>query len=161
MLKIIGICILIFTFCLVARELIMLRRRRLLALEELHRFLSFAKVRIECYLCKISEIARDFKSPTLQKSGFLSALSDGCGAAHAFRTAFSPTTLGERGYRVLDELFLSLGEGYLDGELVRIDAAVSELSELVAMERAEASRGARLVRTLCAALSLGVLIFAI
>lgn len=160
MLKLVGICILLFTSILISRELVAARRRRLAVCEELLRFVCFLRLQIGCYLRPVSEIASQFCSDELEACGFL-PLGDGGRLDQAFSSSCVPRIVGARCAQVAHSLFSSLGSGYLEDEIKLIDAHCADLKEIIEGERIEASRQARLIRTLTASLSLGLIILII
>ena len=160
MLKLVGICILLFTSVLISHELVAARRRRLLLCEELLRFVSFLRLQIGCFLRPTAEVAREFRSDSLSACGFLSG---GCGEdlGRSFSSSGAPEIVGKECTRIVESLFASLGSGYLDDEIGLIDAHRAELSALVDAERTEAARQIRLIRTLTASASVGLIILII
>ena len=160
MLKLFGICILLFTSMLISRELADARRRRLALCEELLRFLSFLRLQIGCFLRPISEIACEFRSSTLSACGFLKdgGVED---LSVAFSSSDAPRIAGKECTRIVESLFTSLGVGYLDNEIGIIDSHRAELTELVEVERTEAARQIRLIRTLTASAAVGLIILII
>lgn len=158
MLKLIGICILLFTSILISRELVTRRQRRLRVCEELLRFVSFLRLQIGCFLRPVPEAVSEFHSDELSRCGFL-PVNSGTDIAVAFSSSAAPSIVGGECTRIMDSLFSSLGKGYLDNEIKLIDTHHGRLCELVEGERAEAVRQARLIRTLTASASLGLIIF--
>ncbi len=157
MLKLIGICILLFTSILISRELVRQRQRRLAVFEELLRFVGFLRLQIGCFLRPVPEVVANFHSDELCACGFL-PLADGADLESAFSSSDAPRIVGTECARVAESLFSSLGTGYLEDEIKLIDAHRAQLSELVEGERAESARRVRLVRTLTASVSLGLII---
>lgn len=160
MLKLVGICILLFTSILVSRELVSRRKRRLLVYEELLRFVAFLRLQIGCFLRPIPEVVADFRSDELERCGFLTS-DDGAGIAARFASSALPGIVGEDCSRVVDSLFSSIGSGYLEDEIRLIDVHKEQLSQLVERERDETARQVRLIKTLAASASLGLVIFVI
>lgn len=160
MLKLVGICILLFTSILISRELVARRRRRLFVCEELLRFVSFLRLQIGCFLRPVPEAVSEFHSDELSACGFL-PVANGVDIDAAFFSSAAPSIVGKECTRIIDSLFSSLGKGYLDNEIKLIDTHYERLCELVEGERTEAVRQARLIRTLTASASLGLIIFII
>ena len=157
MLKMSGICILLFTSILVSRELVETRRRRLALCEELLRFVSFLRLQIGCYLRPTAEVARQFRSDDLSACGFLSD-ENGDDLGRSFLSSGAPKIVGKECTRIVASLLSSLGSGYLNDEIGLIDAHRAELSTLVDGERDETARQIRLIRTLTASASIGLII---
>lgn len=160
MLKLVGICILLFTSVLISRELVSIRRKRLAVCEELLRFVSFLRLQIGCYLRPASDVAQEFRSSELSACGFL---TDGGreDLSADFLASGAPQIAGKECARIVESLFSSLGAGYLDDEIGLIDAHRAELAELVETERTEAARQIRLIRTLTASATVGLIILII
>ena len=159
--KWIGICILLFTFFLASRELAARRRRRTLIYEECYRFIQHVRLQVGCYLKPVCELACGFESPVLCEVGFLSRLEGGVSPRDAIEASSLRRELGEEGYRVLFSMFSAIGGGYMDDEIKLIDECASAFLRLVERERSESPRGLRLIRTLCGAAALGIIIFAV
>ena len=160
MLKLAGICILLFTSILTSRELVSRRRSRLVLCEELLRFVSFLRLQIGCFLRPVHEVASSFHSDVLSSSGFLPVGE--CGdVGRAFADSDLPRIVGQDCARIADSLFSSLGSGYLEDEVRLIDVHRAQLSELVERERIETERQVRLIRTLTASAALGAIILII
>ena len=160
MLKLVGICILLFTSMLVSRELVAARRQRLALCEELLRFVSFLRLQIGCFLRPMAEVAREFRSDSLCACGFLCE-GDFDDLGRSFSSSDAPKIVGKECTRIAESLFSSLGSGYLDDEIGLIDAHRAELAALVDAERTEAARQIRLIRTLTASASVGLIILII
>ena len=160
MLKLIGICILLFTSMLISAELVSRRRRRLRLCEELLRLVSFLRLQIGCFLRPIPEVLAAFQSDELDGCGFLSREGNGDLVA-SFLSSGVPELVGDECSRIIESLFSSVGSGYLEDELKLIDAHRAQLSELVERERSETLRQVRLIRTLTGSASLGLVIFII
>ena len=159
--KFIGICTLLFTFALVSRELVARRRRRALVYEDCYRFIQHVRLQVGCYLKPVSEVASGFESSLLYDTGFLSCVKEGVSPREALEASSLRRDLGEEGYRVLFYMFSALGGGYMDDEVKLIDECASSFLNLLERERSEAPRGLRLIRTLCGAAALGIIIFAV
>ena len=160
MLKLIGICILLFTSILISRELVAARRHRLEVCEELLRFVCFLRVQIGCFLRPTADVVVNFSSDSLAACGFPSrgGALDPC---RDFASSDVPRIVGKECSRIIESLLSSLGSGYLEDEMGLIDAHRAELSALVEGERAEAARQVRLIRTLTASATLGLVILII
>lgn len=160
MLKLVGICILLFASILISHELVRQRRRRLTLCEELLRFVGFLRLQIGCFLRPVPEVVADFHSDELCACGFLPPV-DGANLERAFSSSDAPRIVGAECSRIAESLFSALGTGYLEDEIKLIDAHRAQLSELVEAERVEAVRRVRLVRTLTASASIGLIILII
>lgn len=159
--KILGICILLFTFLLVSREMTERRRRRVALFEDCYRFIQHIRLQIGCYLRPVCDIAQNFESTHLSRVGFLDRLSAGETPMEALEHSLLRQELGEDAYRVLSSLFGTLGSGYMNDEMKLIDGCASQFLRLLEAEREESPRGIRLIRTLCAGAALGIIIFVV
>ena len=159
MLKLVGICILLFTSILISRELTLRCRRRLALYEELLRFVSFLRLQIGCFLRPVPEVVAIFHSDEFCTCGFFPITSDD--VEGAFSSSEAPRIVGDKCAGIMRSLFSSLGSGYLDDEVKLIDTHRTQLSVLVDKEREETVRRVRLVRTLTASISLGLIILII
>jgi hypothetical protein len=132
--------------------------RGLSVMEEMHRFLKHMRMQIACFLRPQAELTVGFSSASLDAVGFLPAVRE-CGsllrAYRECRGAIAPT--GEED-RVLSLLFSAIGGGYLEEELRLIDGYVAEFAALVEARRQEAPKRRRLIKTLCATATAGILI---
>lgn len=157
MLKLIGICILLFTSILICRELIAIRQRRLLLCEELLRLVSYLRLQIGCFLRPLSEVVAGFDSEALSECGFLPP-GEGVDLRRALCESEVPGLVGEECARIIDSLLSSLGSGYLDDEVKLLDTYRAQLSEVVEKRRIDTAKEMRLIRTLTATASLGFVI---
>lgn len=159
--KTVGIYTLLFAFFLVSRELTARRKRRSAVFEECYRFIQHTRLQIGCYLKPVCELSLGFESKALSEAGFLDRLENGCSLQEALKASSLRRDLGDAGYRILWSLFSALGSGYMDDEVKLIDECSSSFLRLLEAERSEAPRGLRLIRTLCGAAALGIIIFAV
>ncbi|MBO5945612.1 MAG: hypothetical protein J6Q69_03290 [Clostridia bacterium] len=157
MLKLIGICILLFTSILISRELVARRRRALLLCEELLRLVSYLRLQIGCFLRPLSEAVSGFESAALSEGGFL-PIGDGVDLGRAFRESEVAGEVGDECARIIDSLLFSLGSGYLDDEVKLLEAHRTQLCQVVEARRIDTVKQTRLIRTLTATVSLGFVI---
>lgn len=160
MLKLIGASALSAGALLICRELGKRRAERLLLCEEFYRFVSHIRLQISCYLRPAAELAEGFDSELLTRVGFLPLIKE-CGICSAFLNVRDRLSLSEEEKRVLGGLFSSIGTGYMENEIKKIDAYSAELYRFLENERAELPKETRLTNTLFAAASLGIIIFLI
>lgn len=156
--KILGACILIFTFFLVARVLCDKRRRRLALYEELCRFLKHIKREMECYARPVLEIAAHFESAPLADTGLVFGLASGVPPMEALSNSRIGELIGADAYALLRELFSGLGGAYLEAEVRAVGYASEELDRLLSEERRRTPERIRLFGTLAASASAGLLI---
>ena len=158
MLKIIGICILLFAVFVAFAYMRQLEKRRLLLSEELSSFLHFTRRMVGCYLKPTAEIARLFKTdePELKE---LKEQIVACGSVGAaLHSSGILEKITPRLRQILLDCFEGFGSGYLGDEISRLDYAVNEFDLVLRGERESAPDKLKLSSTLCVALSLGVLI---
>ena len=160
MLKLIGVCILLFTSVLISRELVARRRRRLALCEELLRLVGFLRLQIGCFLRPIGDVISDFESAEFSACGFLPS-ERYADPRQAFLDSDAPSIAGRECARIVDSLLSSLGTGYLDDEVKIIDQHRAELCAAVEAERTETDRQVRLIRTLTASAAPGSVILII
>ena len=160
MLKLIGVCAMAAGTLMVCRELTEKRKERLLLCEEFYRFVSHIRLQISCFLRPTSELADGFSSEILSKIGFLPLIAEK-GIFGAFESVKDKISLSEEEKRALGGLFSSLGSGYMENEISKIDAYGRELYRFLEEEREELPRRSRLVNTLLTAASLGIIILLI
>ena len=157
MLKLLGICILLFTSILISGELADRRRKSLLLCEELLRLVSYLRLQIGCFLRSPSDAVAGFNSKPLSEYDFL-PLDDGADLRRGFCESRVPGAVGGECTRIVDSLFSSLGSGYLDDEVKLLDTHRAQLCEVVEARRIDTGRQVRLIRTLTATVSLGFVI---
>lgn len=155
MIKIIGICLLLFALVCFVRTLCAKERARASLVGELHRFFVFLRRQVGCYLLPMSDVARQYSSPRLEECGFLLAVRSGGDVKPSLEAALG------RGGRCLDiacQTLSSFGEGYVEDEMRSLDSAISELSCEVKALNVECKRRTKLYSVIGAALGVGVLI---
>ena len=161
MIKLLGICMLLFTFIILAAEYSERRRATVAVCEEMLSFLSCVGRQLSCFLCPIKSTAAQFVAETAAMRTFLERVAEGEEPAAAYSAAGISAVVPKSANRVLTSFFAEFGKGYAEGELRRIDSAVAELSALVETERIEAPRKIRLFKTLGCAVSFGIIILLI
>ncbi len=157
MLKLLGVCILLFTSILISHELVGARRKSFLLCEELLRLVSYLRLQIGCFLRPLSEAVADFDSQPLAECGFL-PLGEGADLRRAFCESKLPGAVGEECARIVDSLFSSLGNGYLEDEVNLLDTHRAQLGAAVETRRIDMVKETRLIRTLTVTASLGFII---
>ena len=155
MLKIVGICILLFALICVVGNLRERLRHRAALCGEIYEFLRHIRNRVGCYLLPLREIAFSYSTPCLEESGVLDALRNGKDPMPLFKGKYS---LSDNFRRVVGGVLSSFGEGYVDEELRSLDSAINELSVLLAAEESESRKRIKLCSVLSAAVGIGSLI---
>lgn len=161
MLKIIGICILLFAIFCVFYILRQRERQRLALCEQMSSFLHFVRRMVGCYLKPLPEIVPHFHTDEPEFLAFAKKISAGVGVREAADEVGLSEKAGEEPSRIFCDYLSGFGAGYLDDELSRADSAIAELDRLLAAERERAPSRLGLLSTLCVASSLGTLILLI
>ena len=157
LIKIVGICILIFTIARWVTLACQRRKRRLALHEELSRLLHFIKRNLECYLMPLGRIAENFESELLFECGFLEKLR-GSDASSALRECGIYNELEPSAARLLEGFFGTFGRGYFDQERRVVDSVCAEFDALLSDLRMRTPQKTRLFGTIGAAASLALLI---
>lgn len=100
----------------------------------------------------------EFSLPRLEENGFLPRLRAGEGLSDAFSRAAGGSALGREERRVLAAFFSSFGQAFRTEEVSALEKSLASLGELIEEARRELPRTERVVRTLCASLSLSAVI---
>lgn len=132
------------------------------AIAELDGFISFmshVRLKVATQLATQSALCDGFECESLERCGFLPALREGKRVMDAYNKAAIAVCQPAR--RVLSSFFSGLGRGYRSDELARADSAISECERILAREREQMPKDVKLIYTLLAAISLGLLIFLI
>ena len=156
--KLLGI-VLILCAAVTLRSLMLERRLlRHLLCEELYRFLIHVKTRISCYLDPPSRLHLNFESDALSRCGFLKMLSDGEGVAESLRKSNASQILSREELNSVNEALSCVGIGYLDEQIGLLDEKSKAFFAVLEKERESYSRDVKLINTLTASLSLGIVI---
>ena len=158
MIKIIGLCIVLFAICYICRSIEENRRHRAVLVERLCVLLDYIREGIALYMRPLPELYSAFDWSYLSEYGCPDALSSGRAEEDA-RPLWE--SVGEESAHILVPLFNSLGEHSYTEELSLLDSARGRMADLLASERAGSHRTGRLVRTLGLSLSLAIIILVI
>ncbi len=155
MLKIVGICTLLFTLVYFVGRVADTVKERVETLREIGELLLLVRKGVGCYLLPLSDIISSYSSPRLSACGFLDRLSSGLDPA--------PTLVGKykvpsNAQRIVSEVFSSFGEGYKDDVIRSLDQASAQISKILAEEDGEAKKRIKLYSVLSCAAGLGALI---
>ena len=156
--KYIGAFTVLLAAVLISREYARYIKRRAVQCEEFLSFIAYMRIQIACFLRPIKEIAAGFYASELDRIGFLKAVNDGQGLYDAYKTAEKSLLLSSREREVLEALFSSLGECYLDDGIRIIDSSYAEMEKLCRIIKEERPKKARLAATLSVTASIGFLI---
>ena len=155
MLKIIGICLLLFTSIFAVSELSRVEKTRVCLLKEIHGFLKHVRRQVSCYLLPLGEIASSYSSVRLESCGFLKKIRLGENPAQALVGKYR---LSEKATVIISGVFSSFGQAYADDEISALDEAILGLSSVLADEEAECKKRVKLYSVLCTAVGMGTLI---
>ena len=155
MLKIIGVCMLLFTFTYLSAYLGNVMRRRVEVGREVYDLLRYIRRRVGCYLLPITEIAASYSTPHLEASGFLERIRCAQDPLPSLTGRYKATN---GVMRIAEGVFSSLGTGYLEDEVRLLDGAVAELSSVLASDEVECKKRTRLYSVLICAVGVGSLI---
>ena len=140
---------------LVSREYKIYLKKRLSECEGFLSFLTHIRIEIGCFLRPIKELCASFESEALYEAGFLGALSESENIYEAYKKCEASLSLDGDEKRVLETLFINLGEGYLNDGVRLIDAAHEKMEELTAAERERSAKNIKLATVLSVTASLG------
>lgn len=156
MLKILGICILLFTIFCVSSTACEKERARISLMGEMSKFIHAVRRTLAVSMKPMSEVCRDFKA---DEPYFASLLKDAPGCfSDAARVNELCERVGVGGADIFVNFINGFGRGYLSDELARCDLAVNEFDALYGAEKSSASRKQRLCRTLGVASSFALVI---
>lgn len=134
------------------------------ALDEYDGFCSLLlhmRGKISCFLLPPSDIFADFECECLEKIGFLGELRYGISMSEAFASASPKLAINKESKRMLEGFFDAFGTEYREGELRRVEQALSEMKNYKEKAEAELPKSLKLTQTLISAAALGLVIFLI
>ena len=158
MLKIAGLCIVLFTIYYVCCRVDEARHRRLELAAALSSLLDHLREGIALYMRPLPELYSTFEWGYLSEYDCPRVLTSGGTEA---RAPALWEAVGEELRQVLVPLFDSLGAHSYTEEIATLDRVRERVAVLLEGERAEARRSGRLVRTLGLSLSLAITILVI
>ena len=159
--KYIGIFAVLLATAAGAREYSRVRKKHLAECRDFLAFVSHLRIQLGCFLRTPRELASSLSSPALVECGFLGALGDGADFLGAFKLARPKLSLSREECEVLEMLFSSLGEGYLENGIKIIDASYSRLEPLYRELSANCQKSIKLASALSVTGALGFLILVI
>ena len=134
--------------------------RRIREYDSFLSLLSHIHKEIRLYLSPPSRLFFGYRDKLLDSLGFISrAASDGVGMA--FSAVRRRLSISEAGVKILNELFSGFGRDSREGELRRIDEAVSVLSNIRNSEAQEMEKSLKLCAAMICAAVLGTIILLI
>ena len=158
--KVLGMILIVVSAIVLSLEKNVASERRLFVLEEIYRFIERIRLDVKCYLKPISEIAADFSSDVLSKTGFLSDVGEK-GAHAAYRSLSEKICFMPKEKRIMEKFFSALGTGYADEEIKLIEVTLSELSDVLKAQRENLPKEKKLSCTLSCAGAMALIILLI
>ncbi len=156
--KYIGAFIVIVAALLMSREYSRYIKKRADQCEEFLSFIAYMRIQISCFLRPSREIAKGFSGEELEKIGFLDAVNEGESLYGAYKATESSLALTLREREIIETLFYSLEECYLDDGIRIIDSSYKEMESVCRKIREERPKNVKLAATLSVTASIGFLI---
>ena len=110
------------------------------------------------FLSTPSEILKNYEDENLKRLGFLEPRESGMSLGDRFDSCRDKLSLPLEIKKRLGEFFSRFGENYKDGEISQIEYYLEEIEPLLNEERRALPDRIKLVKTLVAAISLGLII---
>ena len=154
--KLLGLALLLICALVISREYSRYLKKRIAECEGFISLITHMRLEMKCFLRPPRDIGRGFESTAI--NSFISALEGEESVYLAYsksRPSFS-LTVEERA--PLEELFSSIGVCYADDGVRLIDEALERLEELRGRLTSDGLRGARVFKTVSAAVSVGLFI---
>lgn len=156
--KYIGAFIIIIASVLLSGEYSRYIKKRAEQCEEWLSFIGYMRVQISCFLRPSREIAIGFSGVELEKIGFLKAVNDGESLYGAYKATEKSLALTLEEREIVETLFFSIEECYLDVGIKIIDSAYEEMEKACLRIREERPKNVKLAATLSVTASIGFLI---
>ena len=159
--KYIGILLVLLSAFFYSREYTRYMKKRLSECEGFLAFIAHMRIQVGCFLRPTKELSAGFSSEPLSDSGFLYALSECENIYEAYKKTESRLSLSKEERCILETLFSSVGEGYLDDGIKLIDSSFSAMEKLTEKLREECRKNIKLVCAISVTAALGLIIFVI
>lgn len=156
--KYIGIIAVLLSAVIISKEYSSFVNKRLSECRDFLRFIEHMKIQVGCFLRPSNELAKGFSSGSLSDAGFLGALENGESLYGAYKVAEPNLSISEEERDVLETLFSSVGECYLDEGVKLIDASHTKFENLYHKDRAECPKNAKLTSVISVTAAIGFLI---
>lgn len=156
--RVFGIALILLAALFFSAEFSRYQKKRIAEGDGFLHLFSHLRGEILCRLEPVADCFAGFRDEALERAGFLRALRECENLGAAMEATEKKLSLCEEEKKTLLRFCLGFGRGYREEELRRIDAALEEFERQVAQDKRELPRLARLVRTLSAALALGIVI---
>lgn len=156
--KYIGAFIIIIASVLMSGEYSRYIKKRAEQCEEFLSFIGYMRIQISCFLRPSREIAKGFSGKELERIGFLKAVNNGESLYGAYKATEKLLALTQGELEILENLFSSLEECYLDDGIRIIDSCYKEMEKACIKIREERTKNVKLAATLSVTASIGFLI---
>ncbi len=156
--KYIGAVIIIVASVILSGEYSRYIKKRADQCEELLSFIGYIRVQISCFLRPSREIAKDFSGEELEKIGFIKAVKEGESLYGAYKATEKSLALKREEREIVETLFASIEECYLDEGIRIIDSSYREMEKACLKIREETPKNVKLAATLSVTASIGFLI---
>lgn len=157
----IGISAVLFAAIMLSREYARYMKKRLDECEGFLAFIGYMRIQVGCFMRPLRELSENFSSEALAKSGFTDALRVEKNIYDAYKVSEPALSLSAEEKEVLEVLFSSVGECYLEEGVRLIEASHTKMEGLYSELKAERPRSTKLVSVLSATLAVGFLILVI
>ena len=155
MLKIVGMCILLFTIFYISHALCEKERTRVRLLSEISKFMHEVRHMLTVCMKPMQQMCRDFKT---DEPYFASLLSEGLKPLCDVEGARELESRIGGGAEVFVKFVRGFGRGYLTEEISRCDNAINELDSIYASLQTDTSKRLRVCRMLSLATSFALVI---
>ena len=156
--KYIGVFLLCLAAALFSREKIRIIEKRRCELLFFTELIGHIRREVSFFAKPLRKACEGFCSDYAVCDGFLSAVSEGGELGVAYESVRKTLSLSEDEQELVHNIFLSLGSSCLEENVKKLEAAEEELTRLSEAFGAEAKKRIKLVETLTATLSVGVII---
>ena len=156
----IGALAVIFSAFMIWREYVGYLDRELFWCREFLGAIKDLREKMKCYLESPTEWAREYKSESLSRCGFLDKVRAGEDVLSAYRS-LSEVCLSDKVDEILVGCFEHLGEGYIDTELENIELTISRLGNEETSASSEIGRKRKVAGALLGAFASGIVILVI
>lgn len=157
----IGIFLVLLAALIFSREYSRYMRKRLRECEGFLSFISYMKIQVGCFMRPLRELASGFSSKPLSEIGFIASLEKSDGIYEAYKEVEPRLSLSQNEKEVLEVLFSSIGDCYLDEGMKMIDSAYVRAEALYSSLSKECPKNIKLVSALSVTLALGFFILII
>ena len=153
-----GLFVIVIAALAASREYSRRVRKRVCECERFLEFIRHIRIQVGCFMRPPSELGCGFSGREIE--GFVGRIATD-GILTAYENAEPTFSLSVDERDALRELFSSLGSGYLDDELKRIDSTCEKFEKLYNELKERASKDVKLASVLSATAALGVFIIII